>query len=104
MGRAGGGSAAHRQGRAGPRRRGAGQGTGRVGAGVRGVGVPGERARRRVASAAIRPCWPVTRPRGQLRHGHNCCDTAPVPAVSAAMCAPRRACARWLGQIGTLCT
>ena len=28
------------------------------------------------------------RPRGQLRHGHSCCDTVPVRAVRAAMRAP----------------
>ena len=43
---------------------------------MRGVG--GRSGRRSGARAAIRPCWPTTQPRGQLRHGHDCCDTAPM--------------------------
>ena len=37
------------------------------------------------ARAATLPCRPATRPRGQLRHSHDCCDTTPVRAVRATM-------------------
>ena len=37
------------------------------------------------ARAATRPCWLATRPRGELRHGHGCCDTALVRGVRVAM-------------------
>ena len=53
----------------------------RQGRAGRKVGAAGARG----ARAATRPCWPATRPRGQLRHGHDCCDTAPMRAVRAAI-------------------
>ena len=55
---------------------------GRVGAG-RATGTHGRWARGRCAGAraAIRQCWLATWQRGQLRHGHGCCDTAPVRAA-----------------------
>ena len=48
-------------------------------------GAHGARGRSAGERTTILPCWPATRPRGQLRHGHDCCDKAPVRAVRAAM-------------------
>ena len=66
------------RGRGASGRRVLGRGTGRraVGGQTRGAYI---RSDRRLSSrAATRPCWPTTLPRGQLRHGHDCYDTAPV--------------------------
>ena len=50
-----------------------------------GRGAHGARGRSAGKRMAIRPCWPATRPRGQLRHGHDYCDKAPVRPVRVAM-------------------
>ena len=86
--------------RQGVERAGALKADGRAGYAVGARGARDMSGRRTGARAAARPCWPATRPRGGLRHGHGCCDTAPVPGHAR----PGRGLGAggvcWLGQLG----